>query len=137
MAGSGSGSSAMGSCAVKPDRLQGYSNRNPTRQVQAIPGLKSVTAHRVSRPADGRFQAFRTGSLVSEHNFSHEGAHRVRTARGMASADEVESKKEGKMTEKLFVYKAAYADGYEEFRLLPVVKSPGGNCGYLQKERGA
>ena len=58
MARSDSTSYAARSCVVKLDRLQGYSNRNPTRQVQAIPGLKSVTAHRVARPADGRFQAY-------------------------------------------------------------------------------
>jgi hypothetical protein len=55
---SGTRPSAGRSCVVKLDRLQGYSNRIPTRQVQAIPGLKSVTAHRVARPAAGRFQAY-------------------------------------------------------------------------------
>jgi hypothetical protein len=59
MVDSSSGSIVAGrSCVVKLDRLQGYCRRNPTRQVQAIPGLKSVTAHRVERPTDGRFQAY-------------------------------------------------------------------------------
>jgi hypothetical protein len=54
----GSGPASVLGCVAKLDRLQGYSIQNPSRQVQANPDIKSLTAHRVARPRGGRFQAY-------------------------------------------------------------------------------
>jgi hypothetical protein len=45
-------------CTVKLDRQQLYCIQNPTAALMAVPGFKSLTGHRIDRPADGRFQAF-------------------------------------------------------------------------------
>jgi hypothetical protein len=53
----GSGSAPV--AAAKLDRMQGYSRKNPSAALQGIPWLKSGRSHRIKRPSDGRFQAFR------------------------------------------------------------------------------
>lgn len=45
-------------CGVKLDRQQLYCVQNPTAALTAVPGFKSMTGHRINRPADGRFQAY-------------------------------------------------------------------------------
>jgi hypothetical protein len=55
---SGKRSASASEVTVKLDRLQFYCNRKPTDEIRGIPDLKSVSAHRLNRPTDGRFQAF-------------------------------------------------------------------------------
>jgi hypothetical protein len=45
-------------CEVKLDRQQLYCVQNPTAALMAVSGFKSLTRHRINRPADGRFQAY-------------------------------------------------------------------------------
>jgi hypothetical protein len=45
-------------CEVKLDREQLYCVQNPTAALMAVHSFKSLTGHRINRPADGRFQAY-------------------------------------------------------------------------------
>lgn len=56
--GRGSGPGLAPSCVTKLDRLQLYCDENPTDELMAVPGFKSLTGHRIHTPRDGRFQPY-------------------------------------------------------------------------------
>jgi hypothetical protein len=52
------GAAPTPACAAKLDRTQGYCRQNPTPALNGIPGFRRGRGHRITRPKDGRFQAY-------------------------------------------------------------------------------